>query len=206
MTMNQTIATHLNVDEFQIQNWVKEQARKNTQFGQNFLSVSISFWITLKCFTKLYTIKPFDLTSYCPIPSFTATLASLLCLSVSGMWTHPTPHLYRVFALTVPSRLNSFLQKSRAITFSPLPVFTQILASQWGLLPHLPIWGYIVTLTSLVIQWLSFCACNTGALGLIPPGQGTDLTCQLKTLHAAMKIKDPARPTKTLSSQINKVR
>ena len=55
--------------------------------------------------------------------------------------------------------------------------------------------------TSLVVQWLRFCAPNAGGPGLIP-GHGTrPCMSQLKTLHAAKNISYIA--TKTWPRQIN---
>ena len=175
----------------------KNKSGKNTHnLVKTFYQFPISFWIKLKCFTKLYTIKPFDLSSYCPIPSFTATLASLLCFEcVRNVNPPPPPISTGSLHLLFPLCLNSFLQKSRAITFSPTScLYSNISLSVRSSLTSLLEVAVVTLGTSLVVQWLSFCACNIGALGLIP-GQGTRSHMpQLKTLHAAMKIKDPARP------------
>ena len=54
-----------------------------------------------------------------------------------------------------------------------------------------------ITETSLMVQWLRFCAPNAGGPGLIP-GQELDPTYH-RSLHARRKIKDPEshklRPT-----------
>ena len=185
------------MDEFQIQNWVKEQVRKEyTQFGQNFLSVSHILLDKIKMFYKtLYhqAIWPYLLLPYPILHSHTGLLTVLwVCQECEPT---PPPISTGSLHLLFPLCLYSFLQKSRAITFSPTScLYSNISLSVRSSLTSLLEVAVVTLGTSLVVQWLSFCACNIGALGLIP-GQGTRSHMpQLKTLHAAMKIKDPARP------------
>ena len=190
-----TTATHFNMDEFQIQNWVKEQVRKEyTQFGQNFLSISHILLDKIKMFYKtLYhqAIWPHLLLLYSILHSHTGLLTMIwMCQA----WEPPHPSLQGLctyYSLC----LDSFIQKSRSITFSSTScLYSNISFSVRSSLTSL-LKVTIVTLgASLVVQWLSFCAYNAGVLGLIT-SQGTrSYMPQLKTLHAAMKIKDPACP------------
>ena len=186
------------MDEFQIQNWVKEQVRREyPQFGQNFLSISHILLDKVEMFYKtIYhqAIWPHLLLLSSILHSHTGFLTMRwmcqACEPTPAPSTSPQGLCTYYFLC-----LESFLQKSRSITFSPTScLYSNISLSVRSSLTSL-LKVTIVTLgTSLVVQWLSFCACNAGALVLIP-GQGTrSHVLQLKTLHAAMKIKDPACP------------